>query len=88
MLTYNTSAQLYLDVPVRQKQVDDDIDWKALHVVQPLLDSAQLGSQLRAGVKLPSFADLIQNRLTEILTETQKTCRDKLLKSILHSNTY
>lgn len=63
---------MYLDVPVRQQQVDDDVDREALHVVQPLLDSAQLGGQLRASVQLASFSDFAQNRLTEILAEGQK----------------
>ncbi len=63
---------MYLDVSVRQQQVDDDVDWKALHVVQTLLDAAQLGRQLRAGVQLPSLTDLIQDRLTEILTVTEE----------------
>lgn len=58
---------MYLDVPVCQQQVDDDVNGKALHVVQPLLDAAQLGSQLQASVQLPSLTDLVQNRLTEIL---------------------
>ncbi|TNN59205.1 hypothetical protein EYF80_030578 [Liparis tanakae] len=40
--------QVYLDVPVGQQQVDDDVDRKALHVVQPLLDAVQLGGQLHA----------------------------------------
>lgn len=57
----------YLDVPVCQQQVDDDVDRKALHVVQSLLDPVQFGGQLHAGVQLPSLTDLIQNRLAEIL---------------------
>lgn len=68
---------MYLDVPVRKQQIDDDINWKALHVVQPLLDSAQLCSQFQASVKLPGSTDLIQNRLTEILAgrhEYKQTC--------------
>lgn len=58
---------VHLDVAVRQQQVDDDVDRKALHVVQPLLDAAQLGSQLHAGVQLSSLSDLVQNGLAEIL---------------------
>ncbi len=68
---------MYLDVPVCQQQVDDDVDWKALHVVQPLLDAAQLGSQLHASVQLPSLTDLIQNRLTEILAMRRKYIRER-----------
>lgn len=63
---------MYLDVPVGEQQVDDDVDWEALHVVQPLLDAAQLGSQLHASVQLPSFADLVQNRLAKILAARQE----------------
>lgn len=63
---------MYLDVPVGEQQVDDDVDREALHVVQPLLDAAQLSSQLHASVQLPSFTDLIQNRLAKILAERQK----------------
>lgn len=72
-MTAEGGAVQYLDVPVRQQQVDDDVDWKALHVVQPLLDPAQLGSQLHAGVELPGFSDLVQDRLAEILTAGQET---------------
>lgn len=64
--------QMYLDVSVRQQQVDDDIHRKALHVVQPLLNSAQFRRQLHAGVELPSFTDLVQNGLAEILAAGQK----------------
>lgn len=63
----------YLDVPVGQQQVDDDVDREALHVVQPLLDAAQLGGQLHACVELPGFADLVQNRLPEVLAAKGKT---------------
>lgn len=57
----------YLDVPVRQQQVDDDVHRQALHVVQPLLDAAQLGGQLGARVQLPGLPDLVQNHLPEVL---------------------
>lgn len=59
--------RVYLNVPVCQQQVDDNVHWKALHIVQPLLDAAQLSGQLHSSVQLPSLTDLIQNRLTEIL---------------------
>lgn len=61
------TEQVYLDVPVCEQQVDDDVDWEALHVVQSLLDAAQLSSQLHASVQLPSLTDLVQDRLSEIL---------------------
>lgn len=62
------TVQVYLDVSVGEQQVDDDVDWQALHVVQPLLDAAQLGSQLHARVELPGFPDLVQDGLPEVLT--------------------
>lgn len=67
------TEHVYLDVPVGEQQVDDDVDREALHVVQPLLDAAQLSSQLHASVQLPSFTDLVQNRLAKILAARQET---------------
>lgn len=61
------TEQVYLDVPVCEQQVDDDVDWEALHVVQSLLDAAQLSSQLHASVQLPNLTDLVQDRLSKIL---------------------
>lgn len=68
----DTGQFLYLDISVRQQQVDDDVNRKALHVVQTLLDSVQLGSQLHAGVKFSSFPDLVQNGFMEILAAERK----------------
>lgn len=61
------AGNVYLNVPICQQQVDDDVDWEALHVVQTLLDATQLGRQLQAGVQLPSLADLIQDCLPKVL---------------------
>lgn len=69
----DTGQFLYLDISVRQQQVDDDVNRKALHVVQTLLDSVQLGSQLHAGVKFSSFPDLVQNGFMEILAAERQT---------------
>lgn len=66
------TERVYLDVPVGEQQVDDDVDREALHVVQPLLDAAQLSSQLHASVQLPSFTDLVQNCLAKILAVIQE----------------
>lgn len=73
--THTHTQQLYLDVPVREQQVDDDVDWEALHVVQTLLDSTQLGCQLHASVQLSSFSYLVQDGLPEILAGRQKKTR-------------
>lgn len=62
------AVHVYLDVSVGQQQVDDDVHWEALHVVQSLLDAAQLGGQLHARVELTGFADLVQDCLPEVLT--------------------
>lgn len=68
---------MYLDVPVCKQQVDDDVDGKALHVVKPLLDAAQLSGQLHASVQLPSFTDLVQNRLSKILAMREENTKER-----------
>lgn len=74
---------MHLNVPVRQQQVDHNVDRQTLHVVQPLLDAAQLGRQLHAGVQLPSLPDLVQDRLSEVLAvrgEQQDLLNSNLFK--------
>lgn len=71
--------QVYLDVSVGEQQVDDDVDWETLHVVQPLLDAAQLGRQLHASVELSGFADLVQDRLSEVLTAKGRDGRERVV---------
>lgn len=74
-------VQVYLNVSVGQQQVDDDVDWEALHVVQSLLDAAQLGGQFHARVELPSFADLVQDCLPEVLTAKGQDGKGSLVTS-------
>lgn len=60
-------GKMYLDVPVGQKQVDDDVSWKALYVVQSLLNTAELWGQLRPREQLPRFPELVENGFSEVL---------------------
>lgn len=58
---------MYLDVPVGQKQVDDDVSWKALYVVQSLLNSAEFWGQLHPCEQFPRFPNLVENGFSEVL---------------------
>lgn len=65
-------GKMYLDVPVGQKQVDDDVSWKALYVVQSLLNSAEFWGQLHPCEQFPRFPNLVENGFSEVLATRGK----------------
>lgn len=63
----HTCKDTHLNVPVGQQQVDDYVGGEQLNAVQPCLDVAQLLAQLLAAEALPCLADLMPDRLPEVL---------------------
>lgn len=74
----------HLYVSVWQQQVDHNVGWQTLDVVQSLLDPPQLCCKLHPRVQLTCFADLVQNGFPEVLAikapQTQQFTRTLAIK--------
>lgn len=63
----------HLNVPVGQQQVNDYIGGEQLDTVEAFLDAAQFFAQVLAAEPLPRHANLMPDRLPEVLAVSIKS---------------